>query len=195
VDGVITRRRLVAGGAAALACAAACADARADASSDGGELQKTLEVEQLVVISYRRALAGGALAAAVEQRVRTLLAQELDHVATLELELDRRGVAVPNPPTAVSAVQAALARHQLSVDLTRLHTQHDYLRLLIDVETVVEAAYFAAISKLGDASLVRLCVEAMGGEAQHWTVLSALQHPGQVAAAVPYAFVRGSSGI
>jgi hypothetical protein len=93
----------------------------------------------------------------------------------------------------VASAQRALARRHVSASLTKLDTQRKCLRLLIDVESLAEGAYFAAITNLRDPVLVRTSAEIMGCEAQHWTLLSALQHHGDVDRAVPYPFVQGSS--
>jgi hypothetical protein len=45
---------------------------------------------------------------------------------------------------------------------------------------------------LSTPSLIRLSVQIMSCEAQHWTVLSGIQHPGQYVKAVPWPFVQGS---
>ena len=74
-----------------------------------------------------------------------------------------------------------------------LHTQNECLKLLVDVETVAEDAYFVAIGKLRDPGLMRLSAQIMGCEAQHWTLLSAARHHGDVMMTVPYPFVGGTS--
>jgi hypothetical protein len=194
-----TRRELVRSGIAATGVLSAVAlnspralAAVAPAQSDAAVLARTLQIEQLVLIAYRQAVGSGALGPTVIGPLRALLSQELEHVATLEHGLRGLGASVPAPP-AVASAQAALVRHHVFASLTRLRTQHECLRLLIDVESLAEGAYFSAISKLSDPGLLRTSTEIMGCEAQHWTLLSALQHRGNVDRAVPYPFVQGSS--
>jgi hypothetical protein len=153
-------------------------------------LTKALGIERVVVSAYRSVLSSGVLTGVVTATLRGILAQELAHVAALERAL--RGLGAPIPQTSPGAAQSALPRHHIHLSLTHLPTQHDCLRLLIDVESLAEGTYFSAISKLTDPGLLRTSVEAMGCEAQHWTVLSALQHHGDVTRSVPYPFVQGS---
>jgi hypothetical protein len=39
---------------------------------------------------------------------------------------------------------------------------------------------------------MKLSLELMGSDAQHWTVLSGIQHAGDIGQSVPYPFVAGS---
>jgi hypothetical protein len=75
--------------------------------------------------------------------------------------------------------------------LANLRTQHECLKLLVDLESVAEGAHYDAISKLRSVRLLALSAEIMACEAQHWTVLSELQHPGKIELAVPNPFVQG----
>ncbi len=167
------------------------AAAAGPAPNDATVLTRTLQIEQLVVTAYRSVLASGVVTAAVASRLRTMLAQELDHVAVLERALHNLGA--PSPTTSATGAQRELAAHHVHLSLAHLPSQHECLRLLIDVESLAEGAYFSAISKLTEPGLVRTSAEAMGCEAQHWTVLSALQHHGDVTRSVPYPFVQGSA--
>jgi ferritin-like protein len=143
------------------------------------------------VIAYRSTLASGVVTAVVARRLQAMLSQELQHVAALEQSVRALGAAVPH--TSMGAAQNMLAAHHVQVSLTRLRDQHECLKLLIDVESLAEGAYFSAIAKLSDPALIQQSIEAMGCEAQHWTVLSALQHHGDVTRSVPYPFVQGST--
>ena len=200
MDGITTRRELVRGGIAATAATAASALAwpvPADAASalpvqsDATVLGHTLRVEQLLVIAYRSVLDSGVITTAVSRRLQAMLAQELQHVAALERSV--RALGAPVPRTTTRTAQKMLATHHVHVSLARLRNQHECLKLLIDVESLAEDAYFSAIAKLSDPALIRDSTEAMGCEAQHWTVLSSLQHHGDVTRSVPYPFVQGSS--
>jgi Ferritin-like domain len=81
----------------------------------------------------------------------------------------------------------------VNASLTDLHARADCLRLLVDLESVAEGAYFTALKTLGSTELIRLSAEAMACEAQHWTVLSGLRNPGIYVKSVPWPFVTGSS--
>jgi hypothetical protein len=194
-----TRRELVRGGvlagvsASTLARSTAAVAASAPAPSDAEVLARILAVEQLVVVGYRWAIASGVLSAEVGREVGELLGHELQHIAILERELRARHAAAPAQPAGTAAAQLALRRHHIRASPSRLRTQHQCLKLLIDLESLAEGAYFSAISKLHDPALLRTSAEIMGSEAQHWTVLSAAQHHGDVGKSVPYPFVQGSS--
>jgi hypothetical protein len=140
------------------------------------------------VTAYERVLASGLVAPAVASQLRVQLVQEHEHIAVLERALRKLGAST----TSVSAAQRELRAHHIHVALAHLRSQHECLKLLIDVESLAERAYFEATSRLTDPGLVRTAVEAMGCEAQHWTVLSAIQHPGKLYRSVPYPFVVGS---
>jgi Ferritin-like domain len=189
-----TRRQLLAAGTAASASVLlvpGTADgATTAAPNDSAVLTKALGIERLVVSAYRSVLSSGVLTDSVATPLRGILVQELAHVAVLERAL--RDLGAPIPQTSPGAAQSELAKNHIHLSLTHLPTQHDCLRLLIDVESLAEGTYFSAISKLTDPGLLRTSVEAMGCEAQHWTVLSALQHHGDVTRSVPYPFVQGS---
>lgn len=199
MDGSTTRRELVRGGIAATAAAAStlARPARAGAASgvpaqsDARVLAHTLRVEQVLVIAYGSVLTSGVVTAAVARRLQAMLGQEHQHVAALDRSV--RALGAPVPRTSTRAAQKMLAAHHVHVGLGRLRDQHECLKLLIDVESLAEGAYFSAIAKLSDPALIRVCAEAMGCEAQHWTVLSALRHHGDVTRSVPYPFVQGSS--
>jgi hypothetical protein len=98
---------------------------------------------------------------------------------------------VPGPPN-LSAAQAELSRHGVHWSLARLRSQHDILKLLVDVESLAEYAYFEAVEKLQDQTLVGTCAQIMACEAQHWTVLSGFLNHQEAKKAVPYPFVEGT---
>lgn len=192
-----TRRELIAGtaavtAAASLGAAASCASAATSGGSEAEALSYALQVERLGVIAYTQVLATSVLSAGVRVQLQTLAAQEREHVATLERILGGLGASIPQGPADTAAAQAIMSRHQVDLSLTDLHSQRDCLRLLVDVESLTEGAYFAAIPQLTQASLLRASLGLMGSDAQHWTVLSGIQHRGDVSVSVPYPFVQGS---
>jgi Ferritin-like domain len=197
-----TRRELLRGGLVAGAAAAGADGAlaaltpAAQALTAPGQVEAralahTLEIEQLLVVAYRQALRSGVVHPPVKGQLQTHLAQELEHVALLERTVMRRGMIVPPAPN-LEAAQDDLARHQVHWSLTNLRSQHDCLKLLVDVESLAENAYFQAVEKLQDLALVRTCAEVMACEAQHWTVLSGFLNHRNAMKAVPYPFVEGT---
>jgi hypothetical protein len=196
-DGRPTRRELISDGIATAAAASvltATLERAAVASTepDAPVLSATLAVEQLVLFAYHHVLASGALEPRPERIVRHLRHQELQHISALGRELIGLGGRPPPVPTDPASVERALAAHHIPASLTNLRSQHDCLRLLVDVETIVERAYYAAISKLRDPRLLGTSAAIMACEAQHWTLLSSIQHRGDVSISVPYAFVQGA---
>lgn len=191
-----TRRRLVKTALAATLGASSVVElgsavaAATPAPSDAAVLAHTLRIEQLVVIAYQRVLSSGVVEPPVGSQLRSMLSQELEHVAALERDLKALGARVPR--TSAATAQRSLDAHHVHLSLSHVPTQHASLKLLIDIESLAEGAYFSAISKLSDPALLRMSAEIMGSEAQHWTLLSGLQHHGDVTRSVPYAFVQGS---
>ena len=192
-----TRRELmrdgVVGAAAAgtVGLAGAAVAAAAPGPVEARALTHALQIEQLVVIAYREVLGSPLLTPSVAGQLHTHLTQELEHVALLERALEASGEIVPAPPT-VPAAQDALTRHGVHWSLTNLRNQHDALKLLVDIESLVENAYFQALQKIEGPALVRTCAEILGCEAQHWTVLSGFLNHRDPKKAVPYPFVEGS---
>lgn len=192
-----TRRQLVAGALAAaaggLAVSPDAAVAAAGVPSDADTLSKILEAERLLVLGYRRVLASGTLAQGEDDALRPFLGHELEHVATLAARLGALGAVADTAPMDVKTGEALLAKHHVPGSLTDLHARTDSLRLLVNLESVAEGAYFTALKTLGSADLVRLCSQVMACEAQHWTVISGLRNPGIYVKSVPWPFVTGSS--
>jgi hypothetical protein len=152
-----------------------------------------LQIERLAVIVYRQALSTDVLAPRVRSQLTLLMGEERQHVVELERILNGLGASAPPGPDDVAAAQALLTRHQIHRSITNIPTQHDALRVLIDVESLTEGAYFKAMPVLQEASLIRASAEMMGSDAQHWTILAGIQHHGDVSISVPYPFVQGST--
>ena len=192
-----TRRQLVAGALSAAAGGfvvdpnAALADA--PVPSDSETLTKVLETERLIVLGYRQVLAAGALGADDAAVIEPFLAQELEHVSTLAKQLAGLGAPADTAPLDVKSASALLAKYHVPGSLTDLHSRSDCLKLLVNLESVGEGAYFTALKTLGHADLVRMSAQAMACEAQHWTVVSGLRNPGIYVKSVPWPFVTGSS--
>jgi hypothetical protein len=195
VNGLRTRRELVGSTAAAAAAAgligAQTVRAAAPPPSDADVLRRTLQIERVVVIAYRQAIASGTLTPAIAGRLEQILGQEHEHMAILEGALRSLGEPPPAPPRDLATAQRLLTSRHVDASLIALHTQEECLRLLVDVETLAEEAYFVAVGELSDAALLRTSTQIMGCEAQHWTVLSSARHHGDVKISVPYPFVGG----
>jgi Ferritin-like domain len=208
-----TRRQLVAGavaaagsGAAAVAGAGAAAvagvagvavvadPALADAPvTDAQALSKTLEVERLMVLAYRRVLASGTLAPNIERALAPYLTHEIQHAAAVAGALGAMGVSATVVPLDLRAAGDLLSKHNIPGSLTDLHSEKDSMRLLVDLESVAEGVYFTALKTLTTTALQRLAAQIMACEAQHWTAVSGLRNPGEYVKAVPWPFVTGSS--
>ena len=196
----LSRRDLIAGAAA---CAGLCAlgataleagDAEAAAPQTDAELVRAiLSVELLVVFSYGQVLTSGKLTLDSDHVIRQLFDHEQTHVDVLSNELEKLGQEAPAPPATVAAADAELSVLRGSARLASLHSEQDCLRLLEQVEQLVQGAYYVSISKLADVKLARTCASILGAEAQHYTALAGLLHPGDINKAVPGAFVEGSA--
>lgn len=173
--------------------ATAASAATSAASGEAQALSYALEIERVAVLAYRQVLATNVLSAGVRSELQVMLAQDLEHVAKLERALRQLGAVLPSGPTGTAAAHALLAEHHVHRSLTVLPTQHDCLRVLIDVESLSEGAYFKAMPDLTDRTLIELTVAIMGSDSQHWTVLSNFQHSGNTMISVPYPFVQGSA--
>jgi hypothetical protein len=161
--------------------------------SDSETLGKVLEVERLVVLGYRQVLAAGALPPGDSAALEPFLAQELEHVATLAAHLEALGAPADTAPLDVKSGDALLGKYHVPGSVTDVQTRKDSFRLLVNLESVAEGAYFTALKTLGTTELVTMSAQAMACEAQHWTVLSGLRNPGIYVKSVPWPFVTGSS--
>jgi hypothetical protein len=197
MNGSVSRRGLLAGGAAlALAglvseakAAAASPDPLAGAVSEEEVLARLVTIEQSVVFGYRHVLGSVHLSAGTASALRRFLGQELEHVRVLSSELLRRGGKVPAPPAKVAAVDRVLASLAVSGKLEQPRREWEAIRFLIPVETAEEQSYHAAIVRFQSPALALLAARSVTCDAQHWTVLSELANAGDVDRAVPRAFV------
>jgi Ferritin-like domain len=196
-----TRRQVVSDGIAAAAGLAGASvamtalettfAAAAPPQVEARALTHALQIEQLLVTCYSRVVASPVVHPPVAGQLRIQLSQEIQHLALLQRALSARGEIVPTQPS-LKAAQDELTRHQVHWSLTDLRSQHDCLKLLIDVESLAENAYFQAVGQVQDSSLLRTCAEILACEAQHWTVLSGFLNHQDPKKAVPYPFVEGT---
>jgi hypothetical protein len=196
-----TRRQLVARaigvgglGAAAPTVASLLSAVQAHAATtpktDADLVYELLAVELLVTVVYTKVIQSGVLAGRGARVANELFVHEQAHVRVLTLELRNRGGSPPSTPENTSAIDQLLLATHVSGSLSQLKDEHDGIRLLLGLETMAEGAYYKAMSALRSAQLLRLGAEIMASEAQHATVLSEVLHPGDIARAVPYAFVE-----
>ena len=162
------------------------------APSDPELLGKALLVERLMVLAYRRVLDSGALTPGVQRAITPHLGHEIAHVAAIAARLRELGAPAPTAPLDSKSASAAIAQHHVSDSLTDLPTQARCLKLLVDLESVAEGVHYTALKDLRSARLQRMSAQIMACEAQHWTVLSGLRHPGQYIKAVPWPYVFGT---
>lgn len=194
-----TRRELIGSGAAGAAilgaglspAAASADDPLAGAHGDTEVLSRLVGVEQLIEFAYGHLLRSAGLSPATARVVGSFLSHERAHVRILSTALAKRGAATPPPPTDVKLASQQLANLGAEGSLRESRGDTVSVRYLIGVETVAEAAYFSAMSKLSNATLLAQAAQVMSCEAQHWTALSGLQHAGDVFLGVPYPTVTG----
>jgi hypothetical protein len=195
-----TRRELIRGGAVSAAAVAAgapsaanAADPLAGASGDRELLSRLTSIEQLIAFAYAHLLKAGGVSAATAKVFRTFYLQENAHVRLLSGALAHRGSAPSAPPTDVKRASRQLAHLGAGGSLRDSRGDAVCVRYMIGVETVAEGAYYSAMSKLSDATLLIEAAQVMSCEAQHWTALSGLQHAGDVFLGVPYPTVTGAA--
>lgn len=196
----LTRRDLIAGAAASAgvwtvgATTLGTQGAEAAAPQTDAELIRAIvSVEVLVVFCYQQVLTSGKLSPGSEHVIRQLLDHEHTHVDVLSADLEELGQEPPDPPASVEDADAELSVLHGSARLASLSSEEDCLRLLEQVEQLVQGAYYVSMSKLADVKLARTCASILGVEAQHYTALAGLLHPGDINKAVPGAFVEGSA--
>ena len=194
-----TRRELIrsgAVGAAALATGvtpsrADAADPLAAANGDTAILGRLVMIEQLIEFAYAHLLEAGGLSAAAAGVFKTFLSHEQAHVRLLSNALMHHGSVPHPPPTDVRVASRQLAILGAGGSLRDSRGDALSVPYMIGVETVAEGAYYSAMSKLSDSTLLVDAAQVMGCEAQHWTALSGLQHAGDVFVGVPYSTVKG----
>jgi hypothetical protein len=157
-------------------------------------LSRALLMERLVVRAYRLVLGSGKLEPGVARTLAGFLAQEVEHLSAVASRLSGMGLAAPTGALDLHAADALLAKHEVEGKLTKLpRTQGGCLVMLVDIESLVEGAYFNGLRDLHRPDLIQVSAEIMSCEAQHWTVLMELLNPGKIVKAVPWPFVLGTS--
>jgi ferritin-like protein len=165
----------------------------AEPQTDAELIRAIVSVELLVVFCYEQVLSSGKLSAESEHLIRQLLGHEHTHVDVLSAALEELGQEPPDPPASVTDADAELSVLHGSARLASLQSEQDCLRLLEQVESLAQGAYYVSMSKLADVKLARTCASILGAEAQHYTAVAGLLHPGDINKAVPGPFVEGSA--
>lgn len=194
-----TRRELIGSGAvgaavlgAGLAPTAAIADdPLANAHGDTEVLDRLVSIEQLIEFAYAHLIQSAGLTPPTGRVLGAFLSHERAHVRILSSALVGRGAATPAAPTDLTVASRQLAKLGVSGSLRDSRGDTVSVRYLIGVETLAEGAYYSAMSKLSNATLLSRAAQIMSCEAQHWTALSGLQHAGDVFLGVPYPTVTG----
>jgi hypothetical protein len=163
----------------------------AEPVSDPKLVRLLLGAELLAAAVYERVLATGLLSPRAQRAARGLLAHEHAHAVALQAELTGLATSAPSAPADTKAVQSALSDHQVTRSLTDLHHERDCLDLLLDLENLMEGAYYQAMSKLARPRLQQLGAQILASEAQHYALLGELRRHKDFSRAVPYAFVEG----
>lgn len=190
-----TRRELIAGAlaagsAGALGFAAPALGAQTPVD-DHSLLNSALQYEQLALLAMRHVLTLPSMAGPGHRLVRHLIGHERAHAHVLAEQLVGLGYAPPSPPTSLQAVDQALSAHNMSGHLATVSTLKDAVQILLDVEALCEGAYYTAVGKLSDPGAMVLAAQALGCEAQHATLLSALLPKADIKQTVPYWYVSG----
>jgi hypothetical protein len=163
----------------------------AETMSDASLAEGLFAAELLAAAVYERVLATGLLSARSARVARLALSHERAHAAALQPQLTSLGAVPPPAPSDSQAIDNALSEHHVSRSVTGLHHERDCLDLLLDLENLMEGAYYGAISKLTHPHLMLLAAQILASEAQHYALLGELRRHKDFSRAVPYAFVEG----
>ena len=211
IDDRPTRRELMVAGAGAAAAATLLDAAAAQAARthknashdhvqalksgqahfDARRIERLLRVELLLLFSYQHVLGSSLLGPEKRQALEPLQAHEQAHIRALTARLTVLGGSPPAPPASAQAANRDLAHRKVKERLGQLTGTHDALQLLVAVERVVVGAYFVALIKLSDPSLVLLVAQMMASDAQHEALIGELMYPGNAQKAVPFGLVQG----
>ena len=170
---------------------AAAGTVSAPPRSDASVLRHLLDVEHVVEFCYAHVLGEGLLSARTTTTVAPFLGHEREHVGALAGELARRGGAPPRPPASVEQADRSLSRLRVTARLAGRHTEREAVQLLIGAEAAITGAYYEAVGRLRDTTLIERAAQAMAAEAQHATALRRILHPRRVSKYVSSPFVEG----
>lgn len=202
-----TRRQLLLRGAGAAAglSAVAPALAQAYAGDQGGSneppkvqdariLAGLLQAERLLMYGYEHALGTGFLKHDASELALLQLAHEEAHVTALREHMKALNVRKP-PSTKKQSDEYHSLRQAVDQLFSLAQHERETLQVIVQIENVGQSGYFTAAGLFHDPKLVRLAVEILACEAQHWTMIVDLLHKGDATQAVPHPTVRGSMHI
>ena len=165
----LLRRGLELGGAAIAASSIpllwSVRTAFAEAKGDTAILARAISLEQVAVLAYDTAIAGGLLSPALTAVVRTLRAHEQQHADTLTTALTDLGGTPPAAPQGIADVDKVVK------GLSDAKTQADVVNFAIELETATVAAYLDAHRELVEAKLLQTSASIMASEGQHLVLL------------------------
>jgi len=183
----LLRRGFALGGAAIAASSVplllSVRTAFAQSSGDAEILQKAINLEQVSVIAYDAALAGGLLSPVLTRIVRRLRAHEQQHADGLTTALSDLGGTPPAAPKGIADVEKVVK------GLGDVRTQGDLVNFAIELETAAVAAYHDAHAKLVETRLLQTGASIMASEGQHLVVLRRLVRRDPI----PHAFETGTT--
>ncbi len=180
---------LLGGGLGALSFAP---EALADGPTDAELLVDLLHAELLLAFAYRQALQSTVLSSRERVVLERLHSQELAHITALAAALKHLGGTPPPEPSDPGTADRQLAAHHVSVKLASITDEAGWFGLLVDLEHVVEGAYYKALADLHDPALQHTAAQILANEAQHEVMLVRLRHPGDIKEIVPSSLVQGT---
>jgi hypothetical protein len=191
-DGVRIAAAGTVGGALVPSLAGAADHKKKQPPSDATLVAQLIVLERVMQDVYGRAIASGKLDSAGLALAHDVLGHERAHESVLLRELRLlRGSELPTPRS-TRELEKELAKHHTKVALDRHRSGRGWLKLLVDVEDVLERNYHTAISILRRTTLLTLASEILASEAQHSALLGDLLSPRNVQKALPNAFINGT---
>lgn len=160
-------------------------------AADTDRLHRLMSIEQLLLYVYDQVLGSSILPASARAQLAVVRDHEQVHINTLHARLTARGGQPPAPPASIAQANRRLAVRNVAGRLGQLQGPEDALRLLLALERVTVGAYFVALIKLTDPSLIALASQIMASDSQHQAIIGTLLNPGDVPAAVPSGLVQG----
>jgi rubrerythrin len=137
----------------------------AEAKGDTAILGRAINLEQVAVLAYDTAIAGGLLSPALTGVARTLRSHEQQHADTLTTALTDLGGTPPPAPRGLADVDKVVK------GLGDAKSQADVVNFAIELETAAVAAYLDAQRELVEAKLLQTGASIMASEGQHLVVL------------------------
>lgn len=152
-----------------------------------------LAAELLGIATLERVLLSPHLSPRARRLSRRILGQEHRHATALGRALaPLGGTHLPVIPATAAEIDRQLSDHHVGRTVGDLHSEHDCLDLLLDLEGVTEGGYYRAMAKLTAAPMQTLAATLLASDAQHEALLGELRQPKNFDRAAPYAFVEGS---